>query len=90
MASTYSTYEAKTRFSEVIRRVRAGQRIIISHRGRAVAEIRPLTTQGLDLASRLERLEEEGAISRRGAPGGPLRPLARKPGALTRFLESRE
>jgi len=90
MASTYSTYEAKARFSEIIRRVRAGQRIIISHRGQAVAEIRPLTGQDLDLASRLERLEEEGVIDRRGAPVGPLKPLARKPGSLARFLESRE
>ena len=31
MAQTYSTYEAKARFSETIRKVRAGQRIIISH-----------------------------------------------------------
>lgn len=90
MAQTYSTYEAKARFSEVIRKVRAGQRIVISHRGREVAEIRPLGTRNVDLAHRLERLEEEGVVGRHGAPSGPLGPLARKPGALARFLASRE
>ena len=33
MAHVYSTYEAKARFSEVIRKVRAGQRVVIAYRG---------------------------------------------------------
>jgi prevent-host-death family protein len=90
MAQTYSAYEAKARFSEIIRKVRAGQRIIISHRGREVAEIRPLATPDGGLTNRLERLEEEGIVGPRGSPPGRLRPLARKPGALIRFLESRK
>jgi len=90
MAQTYSTYEAKARFSEIIRKVRAGQRIIISHRGQEVAEIRPLEPRDPDLTSRLAHLEEEGVVGRRGAPARRLRPLARKPGALNRFLESRD
>jgi len=90
MAQTYSTYEAKARFSEIIRKVRAGQRIVISHRGREVAEIRPLGTRNPDLAHRLEHLEDEGVLDRQASPTGPLGPLARRPGALTRFLESRE
>lgn len=90
MAQTYSAYEAKSRFSEIIRKVRAGQRIVILHRGREVAEIRPLETRDTDLTNRLERLEEEGVIGRRGSPRGRLEPLGRKPGALARFLESRE
>ncbi|MBI4279882.1 MAG: type II toxin-antitoxin system prevent-host-death family antitoxin [Armatimonadetes bacterium] len=90
MPQTYSAYEAKARFGEVIRKVRAGQRVVISYRGREVAEILPLHPRGRDLADRLERLEEEGVVSRAGSPAGRLEPLARKPGALTRFLESRE
>lgn len=90
MAQTYSAYEAKSRFSEIIRKVRAGQRIVILHRGREVAEIRPLETRDADLTNRLEHLEEEGVIGRRGSPSGRLEPLGRKPGALARFLESRE
>jgi len=90
MTQTYSAYEAKARFSEIIRKVRAGQRIVISHRGREVAEIRPLGARNPDLSTRLERLEEEGVIDRHTPAIGPLGPVARKPGALIRFLESRE
>jgi prevent-host-death family protein len=90
MAQTYSAYEAKARFSEIMRKVRAGQRIIISHRGREVAEIRPLAGRDGGLTNRLERLEEEGVVGPHGSPPGRLRPVARKPGALIRFLESRE
>jgi hypothetical protein len=36
------------------------------------------------------RLEEQGLVNRHRQPSGDLRPLARKPGALARFLESRE
>jgi len=90
MAQTYSAYEAKARFSEIIRKVRAGQRIVISHRGREVAEIRPLETHDQNLTDRLDRLEDEGVVGRHRPPAGHLGPIARKPGALTRFLESRE
>jgi prevent-host-death family protein len=90
LAQTYSAYEAKARFSEIIRKVRAGQRIVISHRGREVAEIRPLETPGPDLPSRLERLEEEGVVGRSGLAPARLEAIARRPGALIRFLESRD
>ncbi len=87
---TYSTYEAKAKFSELIRRVRAGQRVVIAYRGQEVAEIRPIQASGGGLEKSLARLEDEGVLSRPGKPSGPLRPLARKPGSLVRFLESRE
>lgn len=90
VAETYTTYEAKARFSEIMRKVRAGQRVVISYRGRAVAEIRPLETRRRSLADRLDRLEEEGVLARPASPTGRLEPLTRKPGALGRFLESRE
>jgi len=38
---TYSTYEAKAKFSEVIRKVRAGQTVRIAYRGEEIAEVRP-------------------------------------------------
>ncbi len=90
MPHTYSTYEAKAKFSEVMRKVRAGQRILIAYRGRAVAEIRPLKPAEGDLEARLARLEDEGVLGPIQKPKGDLRPLAKKPGALARFLESRE
>jgi len=90
MPRTYSTYEAKAKFSEVMRKVRAGQRILIAYRGRAVAEIRPIKGTEGDLEARLARLEDEGVLSPAQKPTGDLRPLAKKSGALARFLESRE
>ena len=61
MAETYSTYEAKTKFSEVIRKVRAGQRIVIAYRGEEIAEILSADgepVQALALMKRFERLKK--------------------------------
>ncbi len=90
MAHVYSTYEAKAKFSEVMRKVRAGQRIVIAYRGREVAEIRPVQGRARSLENALAQLEDEGILSHAPKPAGNLRPLARKRGALARFLESRE
>lgn len=90
MAEIYSTYEAKAKFSEIIRKVRAGQRVVIAYRGEEVAEIRPIEGNGERLEKSLRRLEDQGLVSRVQKPTGPLKPLVRKPGALARFLESRE
>jgi prevent-host-death family protein len=90
VAHVYSTYEAKARFSEVIRKVRAGQRVVIAYRGEEVAEIRPLENRAGSLEKAMTRLEDQGVLGRRAKSTAPLRPLARKPGALKRFLESRE
>lgn len=90
MAHTYSTYEAKAKFSEVIRKVRAGQRIVIAYRGEEIAEIRPIENPDGQLEKAIARLEDQGIVSRQHKPVGDLRPLAKKPGALARFLESRE
>jgi prevent-host-death family protein len=90
MAHVYSTYEAKARFSEVIRKVRSGQRVVIAYRGEEVAEIRPLENRAGKFEKTMARLEDEGVLGRRAKPTLPLRPLAKKPGALKRFLESRE
>ncbi|HEY6073000.1 MAG TPA: type II toxin-antitoxin system prevent-host-death family antitoxin [bacterium] len=90
MSHTYSAYEAKARFSELLRRVRQGQRIYISYRGREVAELRPVETARLSLSDRLAPLEEEGVLGRAPSPSGRLQPVVKKVGALARFLESRE
>jgi len=89
MPTTYSTYEAKAKFSEIMRKVRNGERVIVSYHGREVAEIRPIE-QSKPLESTLRELEDEGILSPSRASSGDLEPLARRPGALDRFLESRE
>jgi prevent-host-death family protein len=92
MADVYSTYEAKARFSEVLRKVRSGRRVVISYRGEEIAEIRPVERRGAfeTLEKRLERLERDGVVVRSGKRVGELRPIARRPGGLARFLSSRD
>lgn len=87
---TYSTYEAKARFSEIIRKVRAGQRVVIAYRGHEVAEIRPIRGPGTRLDQIVSELEDQGIVSRAATPSGRPKPMAKRPGGLARFLESRE
>jgi prevent-host-death family protein len=87
---TYSTYEAKSRFSEIIRKVRAGRRVIVTHHGARVAEIRPVDLVPEGLEATLDSLEREGVVHRAAASGLLSRPVARRRGALARFLGSRD
>ena len=83
----YSTYEAKAHFSEVLRRVREGRTITVTYQGEPVAEIRPLDRAG-GTRARMEWLRRRGAL--KDAPGrAMLAPVARRPGALDRFLADR-
>ena len=91
MPGRYSTYDAKARFSEILRKVRAGQRIVISHRGQDVAQITRTGGGPSDIEARLAELEDRGIITGAGRGGtSRLKPLARRPGALRRFLEARD
>jgi prevent-host-death family protein len=87
---TYSTYEAKSRFSEIIRKVRAGRRVIVTHHGARVAEIRPVEAEPDHLEARIDRLEREGVVERAADPALRPQAVARRRGALARFLASRD
>lgn len=90
MARTYSIYEAKARFSEVIREVREGETVTVSYRGEPVAEIRAIQrSETPTLDDRLDDLERRGALVRPAAANRGFRMRARKPGALARFLSER-
>ena len=89
---TYSTYEAKARFSEILRLVREhGESVLVTYHGEPVAEIRPIAAAMEDgFKSRLRRLEERGVIIREKGQAGKLEEIVRKPGALDRFLADRD
>ncbi len=89
MALNYSIYEAKARFSEVIRQVREGKVVTVSYRGEPVAEIRSIGRKAT-LDERLEDLERSGSLVRSALPRQTFRPVERRPGALSRFLAERE
>jgi prevent-host-death family protein len=91
MTDTYSIYEAKARLSALVRQVRAGRHITITVHGHPVAELRPVAPESGGLVERLDRLAERGVLVR-PAEGGPraFAPIARRPGALKRFLDERD
>lgn len=89
MRSTYSTYEAKAKFSEILRRVRQGNTVLISYHGQEVAEIRPLRG-ARDTERMVRELERDGVLSAAEGARGDLAPLASRPGALSRFLGERD
>ena len=90
MESVYSTYEAKTKFSELLRKVRQGGRVVITFHGEPVAEIRPIEKRVETLEERIERLTAEGVLSPAPAQRGTWKPIAHRPGALQRFLDDRD
>ena len=90
MALNYSVYEAKARFSEVIRHVREGKTVTVSYRGEPVAEIRSIERrQEPTLDERLNDLERSGSLVRPTVPRQTFRPVDRRPGAVARFLAER-
>lgn len=89
MRDRYSLYQAKAKLSAIIRRVREGHRALVTVHGKPVAEIRPVEDAAADLAGRLAGLVERGIVVPPDHPAVALRPVARKPGALTRFLADR-
>ncbi len=55
-----------------------------------MAEIRPIERRREPtLEERLDDLERDGCLVRAANPEQPLRPVARRPGALARFLAER-
>jgi prevent-host-death family protein len=90
MKDTYSLYETKAKLSAIIRRVREGHHVVVTLHGEAVAEIRPVDSSQAGLEGRLDRLAERGILVRPRQRERPdARHVARRPGALARFLADR-
>jgi prevent-host-death family protein len=83
----FSIYQAKARFSEIIRMVKSKRQVIISERGVPVAEIIPYaTSQSEELTDRIARLIKSGSIVPSKEPFR-FQTLANHPGAVDRFLQ---
>ena len=89
MTIKYSIDEIKARFSEVLRLVRQVHTVTVTQRGEPMAEIRPIQQNRTTIEERLDDLERRGVLVRSDAPGNPLKPVARREGALERFLADR-
>jgi prevent-host-death family protein len=65
--------ELKNRFSQYMRRVKAGETVIITERGKPVGQIVPMQNEP---AGRLKKLAEAGIVEWDGKPIPPYRPKA--------------
>lgn len=61
---TVSVRELKNRLSEYLRRVKAGERVVVTDRGKPVAELAPLATRRLPVEEWLSRLAATGELRR--------------------------
>ena len=89
MRDSYSLYEAKARLSAIVRQVREGRPVIVTVHGKPVAEIRPVTANPGGMAGRMSMLADRGVLVRPSGTTGPT-VVARRPGALKRFLAERD
>lgn len=90
MRYTYSLYDAKAKLSAIVRKVREGHHVTVTLHGKPVAEIRPVAKAEGGLAARLKELEERGVLTPAVNPRAPLKAIAKRPGALKRFLNERD
>jgi prevent-host-death family protein len=82
----YSIYQAKARFSEIIRIVRRRRRVIITDRGIPVAEVVPYEAdQQESIEGRIAKLAQIGAIIPSQEPFRA-KPVRLVPGAGDRFM----
>jgi prevent-host-death family protein len=88
-ADRYSTYEAKARFSELMRKVRSGRSVTITYHGEPVAELRPIAATD-SAEARIDQLTERGLVTPRPAVRSEPVPIIRRSGALRRFLAERD
>jgi prevent-host-death family protein len=78
--TTIGVRELKSRLSEYLRRVKAGETIVITDRGRTVGRIVPAAAP---LDDRLQSLLAAGLAEWNGQPLPPARPAAALPGRPT-------
>ncbi len=81
--------EAKAKFSSLLARVRSGDAVTITDRGRPVAQLVPLPASARSLEERLHTMEEQGFIAAIPPASGPLPPLVSVPeqGLAQRMLQ---
>jgi prevent-host-death family protein len=88
MKRQYSVYEAKTHLSEILRQVKENREVVITDRGKAVARVVP-AVETSNFEKRIEALKRAGVITPATGRPSEIKPIAHIPGALKRFLETR-
>lgn len=70
--------------------MREGRTVTVSYRGEPVAEIRPIQRSPTNTEERIQDLQRRGIIVPAGVGGVIPELVARRPGALDRFLADRD
>jgi len=74
--TTVGSRELKTRLGTYLRQVQKGRTLVVTDRGRPVAELRPIVIDGNDEESRLDELVALGILSRKSkAPLARFKPI---------------
>lgn len=85
----YSIYETKAKLSEILRYVKRNRSVIITERGKDIARVVPMEA-GSKFDARLRTLAQSGILEKTpSADPARIAPIAHRPGALKRFLDSR-
>jgi antitoxin (DNA-binding transcriptional repressor) of toxin-antitoxin stability system len=93
---TYSVQDAREHLDEILETVRSGESVVISEGGQEIAEVRAVQREATAFSDPstedvIRELQEEGILRAPFVrPQGELTPIAVKPGALARFLASRD
>jgi len=89
---TVGARELKTRLGTYLRQVQQGRTLVVTERGRPVAELRPLSIKTQGEEARLDELVALGILSRKAkAPFSPFTPIRIKdPLVSTAIIEDRE
>jgi len=93
MGKTVGIRDLKTRLGTYLRLVREGATLIVTDRGRPIAELRPLShSAGEDLDAVIEDMIALGEVSRPSSgPIEPFEPISVRGAALSRtVIEDRE
>ena len=90
MRNTYSLYEAKSKLSAIVRMVREGHTVVVTLHGEPVVEMRPIEARSGGIEARMDDLADRGVLVRSASRRARQAVVARKPGALKRFLEDRD
>ena len=89
---TVGARELKTRLGTYLRQVQKGTTLIVTERGRPVAELRPLSIETQGEEAHLDELVALGILSRQAkTPLAPFKPIRTKgPLVSTAIIEDRE
>jgi prevent-host-death family protein len=84
VSTTVSTRELRTRLARYLRLVRAGKTLVVTDRGRPIAELRPVQRGGDDEEEILRELAALGKVTlASGEPFPPLDPVRLRGAALS-------